>query len=92
MKKEQILRKNQLQHVLNEKNFLSAIRHPFIIHLEYYATDLCHIYFMMPFIVGGDLFSLMRDRGVLDEFNAKFYAGQLVLALEFLHMLDILYR
>lgn len=76
MKKEQILRKNQFQNVLNEKTVLSAIRHPFIIHMEYYATNVCHIYFIMLFIVGGDLFSLMTKNSTMDEFNSKLYAGQ----------------
>lgn len=92
MKKEQILRKNQFQNVLNEKTVLSAIRHPFIIHMEFYATNVCHIYFIMPFMVGGDLFSLISKKSAMDEFNAKFYAGQMVLALEYLHILDIIHR
>lgn len=92
MKKEQILKRNYLQHVTNEKQLLSNLRHPFIIQMEYCAKDVCNLYFVMPFIVGGDLFSLMSDRGVLDEFHAMFYAGQMVLALEYLHSLDILYR
>ncbi|XP_026816004.1 cAMP-dependent protein kinase catalytic subunit beta-like [Rhopalosiphum maidis] len=92
MKKEQILKRNYLQHVVNEKQLLSNLRHPFIIQMEYCAKDVCNLYFIMPFIVGGDLFSLMSERGVLDEVHAMFYAGQMVLALEYLHSLDILYR
>ncbi|XP_025191950.1 cAMP-dependent protein kinase catalytic subunit beta-like [Melanaphis sacchari] len=92
MKKEQILKRNYLQHVTNEKQLLSNLRHPFIIQMEYCAKDVCNLYFIMPFIVGGDLFSLMSERGVLDELHAMFYAGQMVLALEYLHSLDILYR
>lgn len=92
MKKEQIVRKNQYQNVLNEKIVLSAIRHPFIIHMEFYATNVCHIYFIMPFMVGGDLFTLISKKPAMDELNAKFYAGQMVLALEYLHMLDIIHR
>ncbi|XP_060876150.1 cAMP-dependent protein kinase catalytic subunit beta-like [Metopolophium dirhodum] len=92
MKKEQILKRNYLQHVFNEKQLLSNLRHPFIIQMEYCAKDICNLYFVMPFIVGGDLFGLMSERGVLDELHAMFYAGQMVLALEYLHSLDIIYR
>ncbi|XP_050534999.1 cAMP-dependent protein kinase catalytic subunit alpha-like [Daktulosphaira vitifoliae] len=92
MKKEQVLRKNNVQHVLNEKRFLAAIRHPFIMHMLYFAKDHCNLYFIMPFAIGGDLFSLLREKGSLGEFNAKFYSGQMVLALEYLHTLDIIYR
>lgn len=87
-----MLRKNNIQHVLNEKRFLAAVRHPFIIHMEYFAKDICNLYLFMPFAIGGDLFNLLREEGALGEYNTKFYSAQLVLALEYLHMSDILYR
>lgn len=92
MKKDQILKRSYLQHVINEKQLLSNLRHPFIIHMEYCTKDLCNLYFIMPFIQGGDLFNLMSELGVLDELHTMFYAGQMILALEYLHSLDILYR
>ncbi|VVC44770.1 Protein kinase domain,Protein kinase-like domain,Serine/threonine-protein kinase, active [Cinara cedri] len=92
IKKEEVLRRNYLQHVLNEKRFLTAIQHPFIVHMEYYAHDICNLYFVMPFAVGGDMFGLIRENGMLNEYSAKFYSGQLVLALEYLHLMNIVYR
>lgn len=90
--KEQVERKYILHHVLNEKRFLTTLRHPFIIHMEYFAKDLCNLYFIMPFAVGGDLYSLLKKKGTLNEFETKFYSGQIVLAIEYLHTLDIIYR
>lgn len=46
----------------------------------------------MPFVLGGDIFGLIRDRGALGEINGRFYTGQVVLALEYLHTMDIIYR
>jgi len=92
MQKEEVMRRNQMRHVQNEKRFLAAISHPFIINLEYYAKDQCHLYFVMPYAMGGDLFGMITDKGMLGELNAKFYSAQLVLAIEYLHYLDILYR
>lgn len=92
MKKEHILRKNLLRYVINEKRFLAAIRHPFITYMMYYTKDLCNLYFIMPFAVGGDLFGLIQKNGVLGELKSRFYSGQIVLALEYLHTMDILYR
>lgn len=92
LKKGEVLRKNYLRHVKNEKRFLVTIRHPFIIHMEYFAIDVCNLYFVMPFALGGDLFNLIRQRGPLGEFNARFYSSQMVLAIEYLHKLNILYR
>lgn len=92
MRKNEILRKNYMRHALNEKRILNAIRHPFIVHMEYYIKDACNIYFVMPFAVGGDMFTHISQRGVLGEINTKFYSAQIILALEYLHVLDIIYR
>lgn len=92
IKKYEVLRKNYLHHVMNEKLFLSAIRNPFIVHMVYYAHDICNLYFVMPFAVGGDMFGMIQMTGRINEFNAKFYSGQIVLALEYLHFMDIVYR
>ncbi len=52
----------------------------------------------MPFIKGGDFFTLLRNETFLDETRTKFYAGEIILALckninqEFIHQKDIIYR
>jgi len=46
----------------------------------------------MPFISGGELFSHLREARAFDEETAQFYAAQVILALEYLHYLNIIYR
>lgn len=47
---------------------------------------------MSELLRGGDLESLIKREGSIDEAQAKFYATQLVLVLGFLHTNDIVYR
>ena len=47
---------------------------------------------VMDFIGGGDLYGHMAASRRLPEDRARFYASEIVLALEYLHDMDIIYR
>ncbi len=51
-----------------------------------------HLYLVMDFVSGGDLFSLLRNVGVLGEAEARLYIADVVLALEYLHSQNIVHR
>ena len=90
--KESIMKMKQLQHVLNEKRILQAVKFRFLIHMEHCFQDNSNLYFVLPFVVGGELFELLRRVGKFDEHLAKFYTAQVVVGLEYLHYLDLVYR
>mmetsp|Transcript_33735 Transcript_33735/g.24768 ORF Transcript_33735/g.24768 Transcript_33735/m.24768 type:complete len:153 (+) Transcript_33735:607-1065(+) len=46
----------------------------------------------MDFAIGGDLFDLLKDEGSFTNDVALFYCTEIVLALDYLHSLDIAYR
>lgn len=46
----------------------------------------------MPFIGGGELFTHLHAAETFDETTAQFYAAQVVMAFEYLHFLNIIYR
>ena len=46
----------------------------------------------MDFVIGGELFFHMRKQKRFPENIAKFYAAELVLAIEYLHTRGIIYR
>ena len=43
------------------------------------------LFLVMEYLPGGDLHSLIKNFGSLDENSARVYAAELVLALEYLH-------
>lgn len=92
LEKHQILKMKQLEHTLNEKRILQSTDFPFIIHMDYFLKDNVYLYFVMPYIAGGEMFSHLRKSGKFSESTSVFYASQVLLALEFLHSLDIAYR
>ncbi|VUZ52248.1 unnamed protein product [Hymenolepis diminuta] len=90
--KAKIVKLKQVEHTLNEKKILSCIDFPFIVVLKSYFKDNANLYMALEFINGGELFSLIRREGKFKEDTARFYGAQVVLALEYLHSMDIAYR
>ena len=46
----------------------------------------------MEYINGGDLFTHLRKEGNFKPKRSKFYAAQILLAIEYMHMMGIIYR
>ncbi|CAH0556048.1 unnamed protein product [Brassicogethes aeneus] len=92
MSKLYIMQTQQLQHVLSERRLLSCINFPFIIHHDFTFKDNDYIYYVMPFIPGGDLYHQLKKEGPFGEDLTKFYAVQIYFAIEFLHHCDIIHR
>ena len=54
--------------------------------------DTHRLYFLLEVSLGGELFTVLRARQAFDEPTARFYAASVVLAFEYLHSRDIIYR
>ncbi|KAJ3083179.1 hypothetical protein HK102_001216 [Quaeritorhiza haematococci] len=92
LSKKIIIATKQVKHVMNEKNILEAVRHPFIVELLATFQDEEHLYLVMEYVPGGDMFTHLRRHGRFKEGVAKFYSAQLLLAIEYLHSKNIVYR
>ena len=92
MKKEEMHKKNQVLHVRAERDVLSQAKNPWIVDLKFSFQDNKYLYLGMEFLPGGDLMSLLMVRDILPELDAKFYAAELVLAIESVHKLNCIHR
>ncbi|CAF3005190.1 unnamed protein product [Rotaria socialis] len=90
--KKSAYKMKQEEHVVNEKRILQALNFPFIIRFYFSFKDNANLYIGLELIEGGELFRHLRDSERFEEKKAKFYASQIVLALEYLHLLGIVYR
>ena len=76
-----------------EREILEKFDHPFIMGLEYAFQDTQRLYLIMEFVNGGELFfHLKQVKGGFDEVRARFYAAEMILALEYLHKSGVVYR
>jgi serum/glucocorticoid-regulated kinase 2 len=92
LKKENVEKRRQEDKVLVERNILVDIDHPFVIKFKGSFQTLKKLYFVLEYCPGGELFNLISKRKRFSEDQARFYAAQMVLALEHLHAKNIIYR
>jgi len=92
MRKKQLIALNQVEHVMNEITLLAACDHPFLINLVSTFQDRYEVYMVLELALGGELFSLLHERGRFDEPTARFYAANVTCAFEYLHDKSIAYR
>jgi len=63
-----------------------------IVDLFYAFQDKEHLYFVMEYCPGGDLFYLLDRYRVFDETTTRFYIAELVLAVEDIHNMNFIHR
>jgi len=92
LRKEAIIARKQVTHTKQEKTILQKIQHPFIVKLHFAFQTKDKLYMILDFINGGELFYHLKKEGRFPENRVKFYAAEIVCAMDHLHSLGIVYR
>ena len=86
LRKVDVIRLKQVEHVRNERNVLAAVAgHPFITTMVASFQDGDTLYMLLDYCPGGEVFSYLRRARRFNEPTSQFYAAEIVLILEFLH-------
>jgi len=92
LKKVEVIRLQQVEHMISEKQILMTLDHPFIVRLGATFQDPKFLYMVLEYIVGGEFFTHLRKAVRFDHLTSRFYASQIVLSFEYMHALDFIYR
>ncbi|KAI8335919.1 camp-dependent protein kinase 10 [Chlamydoabsidia padenii] len=92
LKKADVVRLKQVEHINSERYVLSHVAFPFIVELHCTFQDQQCLYMVMGYVQGGELFRHLRKAGRFGNDTTKFYAAEIILAIEYLHSKDIIYR
>ena len=92
MRKDQLLSESLIENILDEKNILSEGQCEFLLPLSFFFQSPERIYFVTPFMKGGDLYHKLKIDGYLPEDLVRFYTAQVAIALQHLHEFGIAYR
>jgi serine/threonine protein kinase len=82
----------QVNHTLNEKQILVDAQHPFIVKLYTTFRDNNYLYYLLEYVGGGELFDTLKEQKKLKVEDARFYAANVVVMVEYLHKRKIAYR
>lgn len=82
----------QREHILNERTIMFKVNHPFIVKLFCTFKSPSCLFFLMEFVAGGELFNFIRAEGQFTNETTKQVAAEIILALQYLHNQDIIYR
>ncbi|XP_033842623.1 serine/threonine-protein kinase LATS2 [Periophthalmus magnuspinnatus] len=92
LRKKDVLNRNQVAHVKAERDILAEADNEWVVRLYYSFQDRDSLYFVMDYIPGGDMMSLLIRMGVFPETLARFYVAELTLAIESVHKMGFIHR
>ncbi|TQD94804.1 hypothetical protein C1H46_019597 [Malus baccata] len=92
LKKSEMLRRDQVEHVKAERNLLAEVDSNCIVKLYCSFQDEEYLYLIMEYLPGGDMMTLLMRKDTLTEDEARFYIGETVLAIESIHKHNYIHR
>jgi serine/threonine protein kinase len=92
LKKAFLVKNNHLKYAIGEANILKAANHPFVLGLHYCFQTPDNLYMVLDYCPGGDLAFHLNKKQMFEENEAKFFIAEVVLAIDYIHSLDVIYR
>lgn len=95
MQKMKLIRLDQVDNIMRERVLMQSFDTPFIMQSHCAFQDTGFLYLVMEYMSGGDLFQLLvngTEKGLFAPGPARFYAAEVLLALEYLHNKNHVYR
>jgi protein-serine/threonine kinase len=89
-----MIERKKIKRALTEQEILATANHPFIVTLYHSFQSEGYLYFCMEYCMGGEFFRALQTRPgrCLPEDGSRFYAAEVVAALEYLHLMGFIYR
>ena len=92
MSKLKIIDKKSEKSINSEREFLTKLRHPFIVNMHYAFQDNDNLYLVMDLLPGGDLrFHITKNHRFSEE-QTRFFIGCMIIALEYIHNNNVIHR
>mmetsp|Transcript_94092 Transcript_94092/g.176820 ORF Transcript_94092/g.176820 Transcript_94092/m.176820 type:complete len:354 (+) Transcript_94092:3-1064(+) len=91
VRKQLLVGHGQKGTLINEREILAEIDHPFIVRLVQSFRNEAFVYLLMELVTGGELLEALTHLGILNKLQAQFYTASILLAFQYLHERRIAY-
>eukprot|EP00946_MAST-07B_sp_MAST-7B-sp1_P002491 g2491.t1 len=93
-KKSDIVKRNKVARVKLEREILAVTNHPFVVSMYAAFQTPKRLYVILQYCPGGELYRMVKRQpnGRIPEEWARFYAAEILVAVEYLHFMGYLYR
>lgn len=92
MLKTRVAAKYSVALVLNERNLLARLSHPFIINIHFSFQDKNNLYLVMDLLEGGDLRYHLNAHNKFTERDAQFFCACIITALNYIHENNVIHK
>lgn len=92
LEKDKVLAQNLIRYAKTERNVLCLAKHQFIVGLEFAFQTTSRLYLIMEYCPGGDMGQALAKHRRFELDLARIYAAEIVLAIEYLHKNEIIFR
>lgn len=92
MDKKELIKYNVEKQFRREVEIQSNLRHPNISRLYGHFHDDKNVYLLIEYVAQGELFKVLRQKGVFNDVRASKYIYQMANALLYLHKKHIIHR
>lgn len=92
MKKEEMIKKNQVAHIRAERDLLALADNKWLVKLVYSFQDNMYLYLVMEYLAGGDLMTILMKYDILTEEQTRFFIAETALAVKAVHDLNYVHR
>ncbi|KAJ1647105.1 serine/threonine-protein kinase dbf2 [Coemansia asiatica] len=92
MAKKLLVKLGEVQHILTERDILRTSRSEWLVKLLYSFQDQHSLYLAMEYVPGGDVRTLLNQNGILRHQIARFYIGEMLVAVAALHSFGYFHR
>ncbi|OQV22954.1 putative cAMP-dependent protein kinase catalytic subunit [Hypsibius exemplaris] len=91
-RKREISNKFRTQNIVNEKHLMFCCEFPFVLDFDSHFQTTGLLCMLVEELPGGSLQDLVIKSGKIPFRRAQFYASQIVLGLEYLHVMEVILR
>lgn len=92
IRKDKLIEKGVVENIRLELEILLSVEHPFLCGIDYFFQTEVRLYFVLPYIEGGDMYQHLSAQRRLPEHMIMFYMTQIVLGLGQLHKQGVIHR